>query len=118
MCRNNAHCEHAAGVARSKSRKGWKMTTQISINITHGSPSVTSEDKERAEAAALKVLGDIDSSAAYAEYVRQVSADEYSGYADSLTGDAAAWAKAQQAADRALTDGWYNPDGAACEITA
>jgi hypothetical protein len=91
------------------------MTTQISINILHGSASVTNEDRERAEAAALKVLGSVEPGTAYAEYQRQWSDLDST---DDMTGLAALWIAAEKAADLALTDGWHNPDGAACSISA
>lgn len=91
------------------------MTAHISITITHGSASVQDEDRERAEAAALAVLGDADPSTAYAEYMRQWS--ELDSH-DGMTGLAARWIAAQQAADIALTQGWHNPAGASCEISA
>jgi hypothetical protein len=91
------------------------MTTQISINILHGSASVTDEDRERAEAAALKVLGAVEPGAAYAEYQRQFEAlDDENG----MTGLAALWIAATKAADLALTEGWHNPNGAACSLSA
>lgn len=91
------------------------MTTQISINILHGSASVTNEDRERAETAALKVLGSVEPVAAYAEYQRQwLSLDTE----DGMTGLAALWIEATKAADIALTDDWHNPNGAACSISA
>lgn len=91
------------------------MTSQISITITHGSASVTDEDRERAEAAALAVLGDTDPATAYAEYQRQwIELDSH----DGMTGLAARWVAAQEAADIALTQGWHNPAGAGCEISA
>jgi hypothetical protein len=91
------------------------MTTQIYIGITHGTASVTDEDKYRAETAALKVLGDVDPAVAYAEYLRQF--EEIDGI-EGMTGLAALWAQAQAKADIALTEGWYNPNGAGCEISA
>jgi hypothetical protein len=91
------------------------MTTRISITITHGSASVTNEDRERAEAAALKALVGVDPTTAYAEYLRQF--EKLDGH-DGMTGLAALWIDAQKAADMALTRGWMNPDGAFCEISA
>ena len=91
------------------------MTAHISITITHGSASVQDDDRDRAEAAALAALGDADPSAAYAEYMRQFA--ELDGH-DGMTGLAARWVAAQKAADVALTQGWHNPTGAGCEISA
>lgn len=91
------------------------MTTQISITVTHGSASVREDDRERAEAAALAALGDADPSAAYAEYMRQwIELDSH----DGMTSLAARWVAAQEAANLALTQGWHNPAGAGCEISA
>ena len=91
------------------------MTTQIRIDIMHGLSSVGEEDRDRAEAAALEVLGNVDPSAAYAEYQRQW---EILDSRDGMTGLAALWVQASDAADLALTQGWHNPDGAHCEIAA
>lgn len=91
------------------------MTTQIRVEILHGSASVTNEDRERAEAAAMKVLGPVKPQEAYAEYQRQFGElDDEKG----MTGLAALWIEARNAADLALTEGWYDPNGAACEILA
>ncbi len=91
------------------------MTSRISINILHGSASVTDEDRERAKAAALAVLGDVDPAAAYAEFQRQF---ELLDGIEGMTGLAALWERADSAANVALTDGWHNPDGGACSISA
>lgn len=91
------------------------MTTQIYIGITHGTASVTDDDKDRAEAAALAVLGDRNPKTVYAEYMRQW---KHLDSHDGMTGDAMLWIKAQEAADLALTEGWHNPSGAGCEISA
>lgn len=91
------------------------MTSHIRIDILHGSASVTDEDRERAEAAALKVLGSVEPATAYAEFQRQFEIlDDYQG----MTGLAALWVSAEKAADLALTLGWYSPDGASCSIAA
>lgn len=89
--------------------------SQISLTITHGLSSVRDDDRERATAAALAVLGDTDPATAYAEYQRQwIEIDSH----DGMTGLAARWVAAQEAADLALTQGWHNPAGAGCEISA
>ena len=95
--------------------KGKQMTTQISINIATGIGSVTDKDRQRAETAALAVLGEIDPASAYAEFKRQwADLDSY----DGMTGLAALWGDADRAADVALTDEWHNPQGASCSISA
>ena len=101
------------------------MTTQIRIDILRGASNVTKDDRERAEAAALRVLGafewrigepmEVDPAEAYAAYQRHVSDDEYNrSPRDTIL--IAAWEAAEKAAGRALTEGWYNPDGASCAI--
>jgi hypothetical protein len=105
------------------------VTTQISINViddrTH---SVSEDDRERAEAAALVVLDRAGTTvaAAYAEFQRQwewlgteeaEAAGKCQDY-DDLTGLAATWIAAERAADIALTEGWHNPSGASCGISA
>jgi len=103
------------------------MTTQISVQVSQGNASVTDEDRERAEAAALKVLGafewrkgqqmQIEAEEAYAAYQRHMSDEDYlRSPRDTIL--IAAWEAAQHAADIALTEGWYNPNGAHCEISA
>lgn len=91
------------------------MTTQISVNICHGSAYVSNEDKDRAEAAALKVLGSVEPETAYAEFQRQWDVLDD---CDRMTGLAKLWVEAGRAADVALTEGWRNPAGAYCEISA
>jgi len=103
------------------------MTTQISINILHGSSSVQEDDRERAEAAALAVLesAGVTPTAAYAEFMRQwewlgteeaEAAGKCQDY-DDVTGLAAVWVDAERKADIALTDGWHNENGASCTIS-
>jgi hypothetical protein len=95
------------------------MTTQIRIDILHGAASVTDDDRERAEAAALKVLDalQIDAAEAYEAYKHHTSDEDYNrSPRDTIL--IAAWEAAEKAADLALTDGWYNPNGAACTIAA
>lgn len=91
------------------------MTTQINIEISHGAQYVTADDKDRAEAAALVVLGNVTPETAYAAYLDYF--EETDGV-QPATGLAALWEKAQAAADIALTEGWYNPAGATCYISA
>ena len=85
----------------------------IQINITHGRADAA--DIDRARHAAESTLAGLDIAAAQAEYERQW--DEH-GDSDALTGLAAMWRDATLAADRALTAGWSDPDGASCDIEA
>jgi len=81
---------------------------QLSINWTHGRPSKgASDDERRAIAAAESVLGRLGFSPEFAaaEYQRDANSD-----------GGIAWESATYAADRALTEGWHNPDGAGCEL--
>lgn len=102
------------------------MTTQINIDIMHGSASVEDTDRERAEAAALEALeafewraGEplrIDPAEAYAAFVRHMSAEDYNRTPrDTIL--IAAWEAAERAANAALTQGWYNPTGAICALS-
>lgn len=102
------------------------MTTQISINIIHG--RVDEDDKHRAETAALAVIEKAGTTvaAAHAEFGRQwewLGTEEAEAQGkgqdhDDLTGLALVWLDAERAADLALTEGWANPDGASCGISA
>lgn len=87
----------------------------ISVNMTSG--RADEEDRDRAADAAVAVLdaAGVTIADAYAEYMRQW--DELDGI-DDMTGLAAIWVMAEQAADRALTLGWARPDGASCSISA
>lgn len=91
--------------------------TSIGIDVVYGARSVDDEDRDRARAAAARVLNHagLRAADAYAEYQRQW--DEHQG-PDLLTGVAAVWHKAEIAADVALTEGWITPDGASCTISA
>jgi len=87
----------------------------ISIEIIDGARFVRQDDITRAENAALKILGDTDHAAVYAEYLRQF--DELQTH-DGMTGSAALWLDAIAAADEALSAGWLNPAGAFCTVVA
>jgi hypothetical protein len=95
------------------------MTTNsslaISVNILWG--RADDEDKDRAAAAAVAVLdaAGVAIADAFAEFQRQWATLDSR---DGMTGLAALWAEAEDAADRALTQGWANPDGASCGISA
>jgi hypothetical protein len=91
--------------------------TQINIKILHGNRSVSDDDRSRAKDAALKVLesASVTVADAYAEFQRQWA--EFDDY-ELMTGMAAVWIEAEQAADLALTAGWANPDGAFCSLSA
>lgn len=88
----------------------------IRIEITHGSQFVPPTDQDCALDAAVAALGSVDPVAASAEFDRQVDANL--GDTDGLTGLAEGWDRVQSAANRALTSGWRDPDGAACEVIA
>jgi hypothetical protein len=95
------------------------MTTQIRIDILHGAGSVTDDDRKRAKAAALKVLNalQIDAAEAYEAYKRHTSDEDYNrSPRDTILIEA--WEAAENAADHALTEQWYDPNGAACTIAA
>lgn len=90
----------------------------IAIEWNYGRPNTgADQDEARASAAAEKVLDDagVDYAEAEAEYQRQWL--EFDDEAP-MTGLALIWIKARQAADLALTEGWYNTDGASCSIMA
>ena len=87
----------------------------LSVNMTAG--RADDEDKDRAAAAAVAVLdaAGVTIADAYAEFQRQWGdLDSY----DGMTGLAAIWVEAEQAADLALTKGWANPDSASCGLSA
>ena len=87
----------------------------ISVSLLYG--RADDDDKDRAREAASDFLAarGISPAEACAEYRRQ-----WEAYDDEakMHGMAAVWIEARQAADLALTDGWANPDGAACTIDA
>ena len=91
--------------------------TAIGIEITHGIRSVTEEDRDRAKLAAAAVLNRHGVTAAAAEAEYQDQWDEFDDEA-KMTGLAHLWIMARQAADIALTEGWADPNGAFCSITA
>lgn len=100
----------------------------ITIEITFGVSEVGEDDRERARAAALKVLdaARIEPSVAYTEFKRQwayLETDEAidAGLAQDhthMTGLAALWVRAEEAASVALTEGWARPGEAGCGISA
>lgn len=100
--------------------------TRLSINILHG--NVKADDRERAQAAAAAFLAErnVTPSAAEAEFQRQwawLETDEAAAQGKSqdyvcLEGLAAEWVEAEAAANIALTEGWHDPDGASCTISA
>lgn len=97
----------------------------IQIDILYGISCVENDDKERAKAAASKILEafewleghpiKIDPQEAYTAYKRYMSDEEYL-CTPQETILIAAWEAAENAADKALTEGWYNPNGANCSI--
>ena len=100
----------------------------VVINILYGLANVDDDDRHRAMDAAyavLKAAGTTDKEA-YAEFVHQwrwletdeaIKTGKCQDY-DELTGLAAVWGEAERAADIALTEGWADPDGASCGISA
>ena len=87
----------------------------ITINVEFGNSYVKQDDIDRAEAAAWKVLGRVDEAEAFAEYMRQFNERDSE---DGMTGLAALWVDVNRAAAGALTEGWYNRDGAGCSVSA
>ena len=95
----------------------------IIVNVVMGRAGT--DDYQRAEAAANTVLEQrqVAPERAYRDYLEQVAQmNEYGFIVDGdrrlheLHGAALAWSDAASAANHALTTGWLNPDGAACEI--
>ena len=90
----------------------------IAIEWTHGRPNTGAEQAEaRAAAAAEKVLDAAGANYAEAEAEFQRQLLEL-GDEGPMTGLALTWVEARKAADLALTEGWHNPDGASCSISA
>lgn len=90
----------------------------ISIEWITGRPHAGAEqDEARASEAAERVLdaAGVDYAEAEAEYQRQ-----WLEFDDEvpMSGLALTWIEARRAADIALTEGWHNPEGAFCAITA
>ena len=101
-----------------------KVTTQfLSIDWIDGKPQTgADEDEARAIKAAEAILD-----AAKADYMTAMHAYDVAieaGASEGEFGDAAValgaqvWADAQRAANSALTEGWYNPNGAFCTLRA
>lgn len=85
--------------------------TKIYIASHHG--KIDETDRARAVEAAEAALVGIDAKAAYAAYSAAVEADtDPRDYSDL----AAAWDRADSAANIALTEGWHDPNGASVEI--
>ena len=89
----------------------------IRVDVVYGARSVDDEDRDRARAAAARILNAAGIAAvdAFAEYQRQWAEHED---VERMTGAARSWHEAEVAADLALTAGWLNPDGASCTISA
>ena len=85
----------------------------ISIQI-HGSAIDTAEDHFRAEEAAMKVFAEARCTPrqAEAEYHRQFDQLDCEV---GMTGLAAIWIKARDAAQAAASTGWHTPNG--CEVS-
>ncbi len=85
----------------------------ISIQI-HGSAIDTTDDRYRAEEAALAVFRRAGCTPRQAETEYQwqfAEGDDESG----MTGLAAVWIRARDAAEAAASEGWHNPNG--CEVS-
>lgn len=100
----------------------------ISINVIHGNASVDDDDRDRARAAALAVLEGVGvtPNAAFAAFVAEwgflgseqaIGSGRCQVYHDMRDPLAVAWINAESAANLALTEGWADPDGAACSIS-
>jgi hypothetical protein len=85
----------------------------ISITV-HGSAIDTTDDRYRAEEAAIAVFraAGCSPAAAQAEYYRQFDALDCEV---GMTGLAATWLEARAAAERAARSTWANPAG--CEVS-
>ena len=91
---------------------------RIEIDWTYGRPHTgADQDEARAAEAAEAFLTAAGANYAKAEsdYQRQWGELEDE---TPMTGLALVWINARRAADAALTSGWHNTDGAACEIRA
>lgn len=98
-------------------RKGFEMN-RISIEWISGRPVGGAEDdEERAIAAAEAVLDAAGADYAEAEATYRIQWLEYEDEL-KMTGLAALWIEAREAADIALTAGWNNPGAAYCDIRA
>ena len=88
----------------------------ISIQI-HGTATDTTDDRYRAEEAALAVFraAGCSPAAAQAEYYRQFDEMDCE---TGMTGLAATWLKAREAAERAARSSWANPAGCWVEMRA
>jgi hypothetical protein len=101
----------------------------ISVNVILGNAYVDDDDRDRARAAALAVLEAQGFTAtgafsafvaewAYLETQEAIDEGRCQTYDDMLIPASLAWIEAERAANLALTEGWANPDGAACSIGA
>ena len=87
----------------------------IAVEMIDGARFVGDDDSERAATAAAAFLNraGIKAALACADYQQQWEEDE-----GQMHGLALLWIEARQAADLALTEGWADPNGASCTITA
>jgi hypothetical protein len=90
----------------------------ISVNILYGVAFVSQADKWRAEAAAQAVFdaAGVTDEVAHAAFRAWWESTDNQDYA-AVPADARIWIDGERAADRALTEGWANPDGAACALS-
>lgn len=93
------------------------MNSRFDIGLSTNGRGVTEEDRDRARDAAVAVLvaAGVEAAYAYEDYLTQM---EQYGEHEGMTGPAAVWVEAERAADRALTQGWADPQGAYCSIHA
>jgi hypothetical protein len=85
----------------------------ISIQI-HGSAYDTTDSRYRAEEAALAVLRKAGCTPRQAEAECHRQFDQL-GCEVGMTGLAAIWIRARDAAEAAASEGWHNPNG--CEVS-
>lgn len=94
---------------------------RISIEWDTGRPQTGADEDERRAAHVAEAILDalnVDYQAAQAAYDAQMDVDHDPDENDPQTALARVWSQAQSAANVALTEGWYNPNGAYCTIRA
>jgi len=96
---------------------GPNTALSIGVEIVYGKRSVDDADRDRAATAAARLLNEAGVVAADAAAEYQAHWLQYDEE-DRMTGLALVWIQARKAADIALTEGWADPNGAACAISA
>jgi hypothetical protein len=96
---------------------GPNSASQIAVEMIDGARFAGDDDRERAATAAAAYLNraGIKAALACADYQQQWEEYDDEG---AMHGPALLWIEARQAADIALTEGWADPNGASCSITA